>query len=396
MVNTARENFLKSFSTHRYEEFLNSLNSVHPGEIEFRVAETPVFVGKEFKEKMLDACESIIDLVLDENFISKTNESIPEGEKVQGNSSFPHMIAFDFGICKSANGKTEPRLIEMQGFPTLFGFQPLLAKQYQLHFNIPENFTPFLSGIKEEEYKNKLTKTILGNHTAEETILLEIFPKKQKTRIDFYCTEDITGIKTVCLTELIKEGNKLFYISSGRKIRIKRIYNRIIFDELNKIAEKNKLQVDLTSDIDVEWVPHPDWFYRISKYTLPFIQHPYVPATYFLNEVHQLPKALSNFVLKPLFSFAGQGVIIDVKQDDLDSIKNPEQWILQEKVEYAAVIKTTDIPSKAEIRIMYLWEEGAKRPIPVMNLARLSKGKMIGVRYNEGHDWVGGSVCFFE
>lgn len=396
MVNTERENFLKSFSTHRYEEFLNSLNSVHPGEIEFRVAETPVFVGKEFKEKMLDACESIIDLVLDENFISKTNESIPEGEKVQGNSSFPHMIAFDFGICKSANGETEPRLIEMQGFPTLFGFQPLLAKQYQQHFNIPENFTPFLSGIKEEEYKNKLTQTILGKHTTEETILLEIFPKKQKTRIDFYCTEDITGIKTVCLTELIKEGNKLFYISSGRKIRIKRIYNRIIFDELNKIAEKDKLPVDLTSDIDVEWVPHPDWFYRISKYTLPFIQHPYVPATYFLNEVHQLPTALSNFVLKPLFSFAGQGVIIDVKQDDIDSIKNPEQWILQEKVEYAAVIKTTNIPSKAEIRIMYLWEEGAKRPIPVMNLARLSKGKMIGVRYNEGHDWVGGSVCFFE
>lgn len=396
MIPSAREKFLKSFSTQRYEEFLKALNNVHPGQIDFRVAETPVFVPADFKNKMLDACESIIDLILDENFISKTEASIPPGEKVKGSSSIPQMIAFDFGICVSESGEPEPRLIEMQGFPTLFGFQPILAGYYKAYFDIAESFSPHPLQMSGEEYAAVLKKTILGNHSPEEVILLEIFPEKQKTRIDFYCTEDLTGIQTVCLTQLQKEGRNIYYLRDGKKTKVKRIYNRVIFDELNKIVNVNTLPVKLTDDLDVEWVPHPDWFYRISKYTLPFIHHPYVPATYFLNEVNQLPGNLSNFVLKPLFSFAGQGVIIDVQQEDIYKIENPEQWILQEKVEYKEVIPTTNIPSKAEIRIMYIWEEGESRPKPVMNLARLSKGKMIGVRYNEGHDWVGGSIALFE
>ena len=193
-----------------------------------------------------------------------------------------------------------------------------------------------------------------------------------------------------------KEGTKLYYLNNGEKTPIKRIYNRVIFDEL--LQQKASLGniVDITSDLDVEWVPHPNWFYRISKYTLPFIKHPYVPETFFLNELKQLPGNLENFVLKPLFSFAGQGVIIDVTNKDVESVKDPENWILQRKVKYAEVISTPGTPSKAEIRIFYFWKEGDTRPVAVNNLARLSKGKMIGVRYNMDKDWVGGSVCYFE
>jgi hypothetical protein len=227
-------------------------------------------------------------------------------------------------------------------------------------------------------------------------ILLEIKPHAQKTRIDFYCTQDYLGIQPVCLTELIQEGRQLFYMKDGRKVHIKRVYNRIIFDDLH--AQKDKLGKvpDITSDLDVEWIPHPNWFYRISKFTLPFIRHPYVPQTFFLNEVKQIPTDLENYVLKPLFSFAGQGVVIDVSKSDIDGIKDPENWILQRKVKYADIIVTPDIPAKAEIRMMYIWKDGATRPLLATNLARLSKGKMIGVRYNKDKEWVGASVGYFE
>jgi hypothetical protein len=201
----------------------------------------------------------------------------------------------------------------------------------------------------------------------------------------------------VCLTELIREGKQLFYMREGKKTAVKRIYNRIIFDDLqqqtSEVQEKGKI---LFEELNVEWCPHPNWFYRISKYTLPLIRHPYVPPTFYLDQVKQIPADLENYVLKPLFSFAGQGVVIDVTQADIDKVKDPENWILQRKVKYADVIQTPDVPAKAEIRVFYFWKDGATRPIPTNNLARLSKGKMVGVRYNKDKEWVGGSFCLFE
>ena len=171
----------------------------------------------------------------------------------------------------------------------------------------------------------------------------------------------------------------------------------MIFDDLfqqsAEVQQKGKLLFD---KLDVEWVPHPSWFYRISKYTLPLIRHPYVPPTFFLDQVSQLPADLENYVLKPLFSFAGQGVVIDLTLKDVEQVKDPQNWILQRKVKYAEVIKTPGEPAKAEIRIFYFWKDGTARPVPANNLARLSKGKMIGVRYNKDKDWVGGSYCLFE
>jgi len=227
--------------------------------------------------------------------------------------------------------------------------------------------------------------------------LLEVLPHQQKTRIDFYCTQDYLNIPIVCITELVKEGRKLFYIQDGKKTEVKRIYNRVIFDDLQQqsaeIQEKGKI---LFEDVDVEWAPHPNWFYRISKYTLPFIKHAYVPETNFLSDIKTIPTDLENYVLKPLFSFAGQGVVIDVTKEDIDAVKDPHNWILQRKVKYADVIKTPDENAKAEIRIFYFWKDGEARPVATQNLARISKGKMIGVRYNKDREWVGGSMVFFE
>jgi hypothetical protein len=316
---------------------------------------------------------------------------------VPNENDHSHFIAFDFGICINEDGEYEPQLIEMQGFPTLFAYEVLLDDIYRKHFEVPDNYSAYLGGHDEESYVKLLTEIILGDHDPENVILLEIFPHEQKTKIDFYCTQDYTGIKPVCLTELIKEGKKLYYLNDGKKTEVKRIYNRIIFDDLFQqnpyVQQKGQL---LFEELDVEWAPHPAWFYRISKYTLPLIHHPYVPATFFLNEIKQLPADLENYVLKPLFSFAGQGVVIDVSKKDIAKVKEPENWILQRKVKYADVIDTPDVPAKAEIRIFYFWKDGEARPVPANNLARLSKGKMIGVRYNKDKEWVGGSLCYFE
>lgn len=396
MIPKLREEFNNAFTHEKYETFLKELDSRHPGDIVFRIAETPVFVPKEFTNKMLEACEAIIDFIKAPAFKKLTDRAIPAGENVPDENDHTHFIAFDFGVCENKNGELEPQLVEMQGFPSLFAFQVYYPQVLEKHFSIPENFSHYLNGYNDEAYLQLLKEIILGGHEPENVILLEIKPHEQKTRIDFYCTHDYLKIPIVCLTELKQEGKKLFYYKDEKKIEVKRIYNRIIFDELSHMKKDLGDVVDITQPLDVEWATHPNWFYRISKFTLPFINHPYVPETFFLNEVKQLPGDLENFVLKPLFSFAGQGVIIDVKKEDIDAVTDPENWILQRKVKYADVIKTPNVPAKAEIRLFYFWKDGAERPVAVTNLARLSKGKMIGVRYNMDKDWVGGTVSYFE
>lgn len=397
MVPAIRKHFNESFTESGYEKYLAELNDQYKGAIEFRVAETPIFIDKIFKEKILSACEAIVDVIVQPNFIELTDAAIPSNVKVPNQNKHTHFIAFDFGICENDQGELEPQLIEMQGFPTLFAYQIWQDLICRKHSQIPENYSCYFNEYTTETYTNLLKEIIVGKHHPEEVILLELFPHQQKTRIDFYFTAEYTGLSVVCLTELIKEGAELFYFKDNKKIQIKRIYNRIIFDDLqqqkNEIQEIGKL---LFEELNVEWIPHPNWFYRISKYTLPFIHHPYVPTTWFLNELKQVPQDLENYVLKPLFSFAGQGVVIDVTQRDIESVKDPENWILQKKVKYAAVINTPNEPAKAELRIFYFWKEGDERPIATNNLARLSKGKMIGVRYNQDKDWVGGSLAYFE
>ena len=397
MVPAIRKHFNETFTKKKYEAFLKELNAVHPDSIEFRVAETAIFIPKYFTDKLLDACESIIDIIVDPKFKELTKHAIPKRLQVPGENNHSHFIAFDFGICINDDGEYEPQLIEMQGFPSLFAYEVLVDDVFRHHYEVPANYSAYLGGHTKETYIKNLQEIILGNHHPENVILLEIFPNQQKTKVDFYCTQDYTGIKPVCITELIKEDKKLYYLNVGKKTEIKRIYNRVIFDDLfqqpAEVQEKGQLFFE---ELDVEWVPHPSWFYRISKYTLPFIRHPYVPETFFLNEIKQLPTDLENYVLKPLFSFAGQGVIIDITQKDIDAVKEPENWILQRKVKYAGIIQTPDVPAKAEIRLFYFWKDGAARPVAANNLARLSKGKMIGVRYNKDKEWVGGTLCYFE
>lgn len=397
MVNAIRNNFNQAFTEDKYQQYLQDLDSAHPGEIAFRVAETAVFCDRAFTQKMLSACEAIVDVIVDPSFPEQSAGAIPDNVFVPGEEGNPNFIAFDFGVCQNEKGELEPQLIEMQGFPSLFAYEGMQAEVFNRHFPVPTHYDSYLNGFNKESYFHMLKEIILGDEKPEHVILLEIFPKEQKTRIDFFVTEAYVGIKMVCLTELQRKGNKLYYQLNGKETEVKRIYNRLIFDDLqqqsDEVQEHGKM---LFEGLDVIWVPHPNWFYRISKHTLPFINHPYVPETKFVHDVEQPIADLENYVLKPLFSFAGQGVVIDVTEQDIAGVTDPHNWILQRKVQYADVIATPDGPAKAEIRIFYFWKNGEPRPVAVHNLARLSKGKMIGVRYNKDKTWVGGTIAYFE
>jgi hypothetical protein len=397
MVPSLRQTFNTHFTQEKYAQYIATLEALHTGALDFRNSETPIFIDRDFTKKMLSACESITDVICSPDFLAKTDAAVPSHLKVANESPHSHFIAFDFGICQNENGSLEPQLIEMQGFPTLFAYQAAHTAITRNYANVPNTYDAYLNGYNQESYLQLLKEVIVGQHDPKHVVLLEIFPEQQKTRIDFYSTQQALGIAIVCLTKLIRKENKLYYEKNGELIEIKRIYNRLIFDDLEQqSAEVQKIGEILFDNLIVEWVPHPNWFYRISKYTLPLINHPYVPTTSYLSDIATLPADLENYVLKPLFSFAGQGVVIDVTPKDIANIKDPENWILQKKVHYADVIETPDGFAKAEIRLFYFWKDGWARPVAVHNLARMSKGKMIGTRYNKDKEWVGGSVAFFE
>lgn len=398
MTISMRHWFNQHFTTAKYQLYCQSLNHYFPGAIPFRIAETPVFIDKAFKNEMIACCESIVDKILAPDFKKITNASLPKDFVIPNESQRADFMVFDFGICEIDNGKIAPRLIEMQGFPSLFNYQIYQDATCRAAYDIPQNYSSYLNGFDKAKSIDLLRKIIVGNHQPENVVLLELNPEEQKTKVDFYFAHRDLGISIVNLLDIRKEGNDLFYPKEDKWIQIHRIYNRVIFDDVKShlnplIQEKVNL---LKQPLNVEWCNHPDWFYRISKYTIPFLQHPCIPETHFVSELTTIPSDLENFVLKPLFSFSGIGVNLHVQKEDLENLEQPENYILQRKVQYAPIIDTPTGKAKAEIRIFYMWPPNADRPVATYNLARITKGEMIGVSYNKDETWVGGSLTYFE
>jgi hypothetical protein len=384
------------FTSEKYDALLAQMTSLLGEAVDFRVAETPVLVSASLTQKLEQACLQISEAIMSPAYLADSQAAIPEHQFVPGNDRRPTVMIIDFAICADEQGELFPQVIEMQGFPSLFCYQALLAQTYRNIYHIPEHFHPYLSGYNHQSYVALLNRLIKGNHAAENVILLELEPEKQKTRADFQATELLTGVKSLCLSKIIRKNRQLFYKNEqGVIIPIHRIYNRVIFDELEQRPDLIG-DFDLTQEVDVEWVCHPNWYFRMSKYSLPFIQSPYVPESYFVHQLTTLPNDLENWVLKPLYSFAGSGVMVDVMPSDVASLQQPEHYLLQRKVTYAPVLESPEGGVKVEIRMMVMWPEGSGKPEVVTNLARMSRGKLIGVRYNQDFNWVGGSSAFFE
>ena len=422
MIASIRQKFNAAFTEEAYQNYLAFLNTPFPGALDFSVAETPIFIDKNFTEKLLSTGDYVNQVIQSNSFKSITEPSLKNVPLFPNESALPQCIVMDFALAMNEHNELVPALIELQGFPSLFAYEILQDECLRKTYTIPEGYSPYLNGYTKEKYMLHL-ETILKadrfidskmnldtnnrnvsdstkdtlKHSNKHTVLLEILPHQQKTRIDFYCTEKYFNIPIVCITEIFVEENHLFYEKAGKKIKIDRIYNRIVLDELkNQTKEIQDKGALLWSNLDIEWVSHPHHFFRISKFLLPFLKHTYIPKAQFLDQLTETPTALDKYILKPLFSFAGQGVMIDISADDILNIKDPSAWILQEKVEYANCIKTPTGPAKAELRLFYFWDESKQQYIATMNLTRLSKGKMIGVDYNKNKQWVGGSLAYFE
>lgn len=384
-----------AFSQELYEALLAHLGQQLGEAVDFRVAESPVFVEADLRDQLVAACNDICAQLLTPEYFAASTAAIPPHQFVPGNDAKPTVMIIDFAVCKQPDGRLYPQVIELQGFPSLFCYQTVLAEAYQRFYELPANYQPYLSGHTQASFVAFLQSWIKGKHAAENVVLLELEPEKQKTRADFQATELLTGVRSICLSKIKRQGKKLFYEHEGALVPIYRLYNRVIFDELEQRPELIG-EFDLTQEVDVEWVCHPNWYFRMSKYSLPFLKSRFVPESHFVHQLTAIPSDLENWVLKPLYSFAGAGVIVDVTEADITALTHPEHYLLQRKVEYAGVLESPEAPVKVEIRMMVFLPEGESEPQVITNLARMSRGKLIGVRYNKDFNWVGGSSAFFE
>src|SRR5882724_5876718 len=389
-----RSRFNADFTPEKYATLLRCVNHTEKWPADFRISETPIFLTHEFTNEVVRAAHEIVALTRTLEFARHAENAIPEGSEVPRESAHPNFLVVDFAIC-AEDDRLVPRLIELQAFPSLFGFQLLLLgcirKAYPV---IPRSWTSSFGGIKDEAYLDLLRRTIIGDSKPENVILLEIEPEKQKTRIDFAATEALLGIRSVCVTKIKKRGRQLFYDRDGTETRIERIYNRVIFDEL---ARRPEIEVPFRfqDELDVTWIAHPNWYYRISKHSLPFIKTAHTSPAFFADEFPPREE-IENYVLKPLYSFAGLGVDMEPTREKLAALKNPHQWLLQKKVDYASFVPTVDGPkSKAELRMMFIWSEQGE-PVLLNNLVRMSQGKMMGVDFNKDKTWVGSSIALHD
>ena len=401
MIPFLRKQFNDSFTPEKYQTFLRRIDDASGTHVQFRLSETPCFFPKALLEQMAeDGKELIRQLVESPEYRARSDASIPAEFRVANEPARPLFVQVDFGLVRDASGELQPKLVELQAFPSLYAYQVTLAQSYIDVYglsgfglrasgsgNARLNF--FLSGLDEKSYRELLRRAIVGTHDPENVILMEIHPEQQKTLPDFLLTEKMLGVRAVDIQKVKKQGSQLYYERNGVRVPIRRIYNRTIVDELQR--KQVKLGFDWRDDLDVEWAGHPNWYFRISKFSIPYLRHESVPKTWFLDRLERIPDDLQNYALKPLYSFAGLGVVIAPKKEDIEAIPAEKRadYILQERLHFEPVIETPFGGTKAEVRVMYVWQEELKA---VLTIIRMGRGLMMGVDHNRDMEWVGASA----
>lgn len=390
MIPSLRLDFNSRYTPEKYHALLRILEERCGTAVKFRVSETPCFFPAELIAEMSKSGQELIRQLVDSpEYHAKSSESIPPEFNVPNEDAHPTFVQVDFGLARSGDGRLMPKLVELQAFPSLYGYQTVLAQSYKDVYELDPKLNYLLSGLGEQSYLSLLRRAVVGECEPENVILMEIDPLHQKTLPDFLVTKKMLGIETVCITEIKKERKRLFYEQQGKRVPISRIYNRAIVDELERKGVR--LAFDFRDDLEVEWAGHPNWYFRISKFSIPYLRHESVPKTWFLDQLREIPEDLENYALKPLYSFAGLGVVIGPRKEDLAAITGEKrgQYILQERVQFEPVIATPHGMTKAEVRVMYIWLE---KLTPVMTIIRMGRGLQMGVDHNRNMEWVGSSA----
>ncbi|WP_419803863.1 hypothetical protein [Terriglobus sp.] len=405
MIAELRHEFNRRYTDTAYRNLLADMDRITRTQISIRVAETPVFLPSSMLRQMIDAgAEMTHQLLNDSAYLRQAAATIPKAFRVAGPGAHPHFMTVDFGLVHTGEGAwqgdlatLEPRLVELQAFPSVFGLQSVLGNLYSKHFELPSSLAHYPGGIDETTYWQKLRDVIVGDHAPENVILLEVTPEQQKTLPDFHVHGDHLGIRTVDITAVRQRGRKLFYDRDGVETPVHRIYNRAIVDEM--VRKSVHPGFDLTGDLDVEWAGHPDWYFLISKFALPHLRHPFVPPAVFLSDWmdgrgrDRISEDRSQWVFKPLFSFAGKGIEFAPSDEALHSIPTAERgnYLLQQRVAFAPTVATPFGMTQVEVRLMYVWPDGGELQA-IQTLTRLGRGAMMGVDHNRNQQWVGGSA----
>jgi hypothetical protein len=398
MIPSLRKQFNARFTLDKYHAFLQRIDDACGTHVQFRVSETPCFFPQSLLLRMADDGKELVrQLVESPEYRTRSNESIPAEFRVPNEPEHPMFVQVDFGLVRDSHGELQPKLVELQAFPSLYAYQVMLSQNYIDTFELDrfeggERLRFCLGGLDAKSYRELLRQAIVGTHDPENVILMEIHPQKQKTLPDFLLTEKMLGVRTVDIEAIKKQGSQLYHERSGGRVPIRRIYNRAIVDELQR--KKVKLGFDWRDDLDVEWAGHPNWYFRISKFSIPFLRHQSVPKTWFLDRLDGIPDDLQNYALKPLYSFAGLGVVIAPKKEDIQAIPAEKrgEYILQERLHFEPVIETPFGRTKAEVRVMYVWHDQLKA---VLTIIRMGRGLMMGVDHNRNMAWVGASAGLF-
>ena len=389
MIPALRHAFNASWTEAGYRTLISRLEQQTRGTIDFPVSETPCFLPRELVDTMAATGGILIEQALSGPGAAAARDVVPPRFRGARSESHPTFLQVDFGLVRDSSGQIAPRLVELQAFPSLYGFQMALADAYCDAFTLPAGLHEYLGDLTRPRYTALVQQAIVADHDPATVVLMEIDPARQKTRPDFAMTELLWGVRAIDTSEVIKDGRQLLYRRDGRLTPIRRVYNRVIPDELERKGVV--LPFDYRDDLDVEWTGHPEWYFRISKFSIPWLTHASVPRTWFLHEVTSLPAARENLLLKPLFSFAGGGIVFAPTDDQLAAIpaRERDQYILQERVAFEPVIETPHGPTQAEIRMMYVWTDELRAVLP---LVRMGRGKMMGVDHNKGLRWVGASA----
>lgn len=365
------------------------------GPIPFPLAETPLFVDRPLRELLVTSAREITAQLSAPALIATMKRSVPPHYDVPHMTAQPDCVQVDFALV-DVGGTLVPRLIELQAFPSLYAFETLLTDAWnEVLDGVPGLRGTFTCMFDEDRAASvaRVGRAILGGEDPREVVLVDFAPVDQKTAPDFAATKKLFGVDAVCVTDLVKDGRTLYRDVDGKRVRVKRIYNRMVFDELE--VKRVRVPFAWTDDLDVTWCSHPNWYWTWSKFSLPFLDHPSVPRARLVSALDAIPDDLSGYVLKPLFSFAGAGVVVDVTRANLDAIPERERasWMLQEKVVYAPAVRAPDgADVKAEVRMMMVLDPATAKLDVVLPLVRMSRGKLLGVDHNKGLKWVGGSV----
>ena len=139
-----RAKFNADFTPEKYATLLRCVNEATKWPADFRISETPIFLTSEFTDEVTRAAKAIVDLTRTSEFAQHARSAIPEGLEVPNESAHPNFFVIDFAICRE-NGQFVPRLIELQAFPSLFGFQLLVLSCMRKAFPaIPRGLVHYL------------------------------------------------------------------------------------------------------------------------------------------------------------------------------------------------------------------------------------------------------------